>query len=113
MRAHRFLCLVTFCVTPATPAFGEVFCLASSFDVNGYVYGMPALENIKLANGSTMPNVSLCGTNCTDAATSQRLAVALTAQARGLPLSLYFGSVSSCTAISAYEKAFGVSMLQD
>jgi hypothetical protein len=95
-------------IIPTTPAAAEVFCFAKTFLINGYVHGMPALENITLVDGSFMPNVSLCATNCSDAATSQRLAIALTAQARGLPLQIYFGTVNSCTAITAYDKAYGL-----
>lgn len=92
------------------PAHAEVWCAAATFQINGYVYGMPALENIQLVGGGAMPNVSLCATSCTDQATSQRLAIALTAQARGLPLWLYFGSVSQCSAIAAYDKPYGVNL---
>jgi hypothetical protein len=80
---------------PSAPATAEVFCVAKSYQINGYVPGMPALENIKLADGSTMANLSLGATNCSDPATSQRLAIALTAQARGLSLQLYSGTVNS------------------
>lgn len=94
----------------ACPAQAEVSCTASKFLINGYVYGMPALENIQLSGGGTMANVSLCGTNCADESTNQRLAVALSAQARGAQLILYFATVSSCAAVSAYDKPYGITL---
>jgi hypothetical protein len=93
-----------------TSAHAEVFCTATAFTIDGYVHGMPALEGIQLSAGGTMAPVSLCGTSCTDAATSQRLAIALTAQARGKSLLLYFASLNSCAAVPAYEKVYGVNL---
>jgi hypothetical protein len=90
------------------PASAEVFCTTKSYQVSSYVYGMPALERIVLTDGTTMAEVSLCGTDCTDRAADQRLSVVMTARALGLPIKLYFGDQSKCSDVPAYEKAYAV-----
>lgn len=96
--------------TGASAGRAEVNCSVQRFKINTYIYGMPSLEAIELTGGGTMANVSLCGTNCTGAATDQRLSVALTAQSRGAPLVLYFGDKSTCSAVTAYEKPYGITL---
>lgn len=113
MRSFRYRILVPIGLAltfTSSTASAEVFCSTSQFRISGYVYGMPAVENIVLTNGSPMQSVSLCGDVCTDTGTQARVSIALTAKALSRPLIMYFATETSCSQIASYSKPYAVSV---
>lgn len=100
---------IMFVVVP-NPASAEVFCVTNQYRISGYVYGMPALENIILNGGVPMQNISLCADSCADSGTQIRLSIAITAKSSNKSLVMYFATETNCSQVTAYSKPFAVSM---
>jgi hypothetical protein len=89
-------------------ANADVYCTITNFVVDTYDHGGVYLHGT-LTGGIGINFLVLCGTtagtqDCNSKATDRRLAVALSAQAQGKPLTLYFSQLwSSCSQVTNYS----------
>jgi hypothetical protein len=105
--------VVKFCaclaLLPMAPLHAAINCQLSSFSVETYHHGGVYLHGVLEGQGAQW--IVLCGSSnttpidCSSKATERHLAVALTAQAQGKPLMIYFETLNSCTSFPPYTQA--------
>ena len=107
---------VLFVALALTLSFGaraEVFCQLQSYQVESTVNGSVILEAVGLVGSGSMLPVSLCGGGSCDSRTADRnMSLAVTAQARGVPLTLYYISGTSCSAMPYASTPFWIGIVR-
>jgi hypothetical protein len=93
----------------------DTWCTLSNFIVDTYDHG-GAYVHGTLSGGLYAQFIVICGetnqqTDCTTQATDRRLAAALTAQAGGHNLNLYFVGLSDCADYQPYTRPASVQVL--
>ena len=87
------------------------WCELTAYAVDAYDHTGVYLNG--LLAGQNASWIVLCGTSggttdCNSTATDRRLAVALSAQAQGKRLMLYFDALASCAAYTPYTRVTGI-----